>query len=60
PYHIGMIMLKGGGGVDMVMCECDMCCCCPVLLNGRAWGFYRQVPSMTRSCMAPSRSLPQV
>jgi hypothetical protein len=52
PYEI----MKGGGGVDMVMCEDDMsCCCCLVHLSNKASGYSRRLRPMATLRSSPSR-----
>ena len=47
---------KGGGDMDMVMCEDDMsCCCCFVRLNNKASGSSRRLRSLATLRSSPSR-----
>ena len=49
-------ILKGGGDVDMVMCEDDMsCCCCLFHLNNKASGYSRRLHPMATHRSSPSR-----
>ena len=51
-----MIILKGGGGVDMVMCEDDMSCCwAPIGLNGKVSGYSHEFFSVSTVCRSPSQ-----
>jgi hypothetical protein len=52
---------KGGGDVDMVMCEDDMsCCCCLVHLNNKARGSSRRLRPMATLSSSPSRKFPSL
>ncbi|MDH3952252.1 MAG: hypothetical protein OEV11_14580, partial [Deltaproteobacteria bacterium] len=54
-------IMKGGGGVDMVMCEDDMsCCCCLVHLNNEACGYSRRLRPMATLRGSPSRRFPSL
>ena len=54
-------IMKGGGGVDMVMCEDDMsCCCCLVHLNNKASGYSRRFRPMATLRGSPSRRFPSL
>lgn len=54
-------IMKGGGGVDMVMCEDDMsCCCCLVHLNNKASGYSRRLRPMATLRGSPSRRFPSL
>ena len=54
-------IMKGGGGVDMVMCEDDMsCCCCLVQLNNKASGYSRRLRPMATLRGSPSRRFPSL
>ena len=51
-----MIILKGGGGVDMVMCEDDMgCCCAPIGLNGEVSVYSQGFFSVSTISRSPSQ-----
>jgi hypothetical protein len=53
-----MIILKGGGGVDMVMCEDDMRCCCNLIgLNGEVSGYSQGFFPVSTVCRSPSQKL---
>lgn len=54
-------IMKGGGDVDMVMCEDDMsCCCCLVHLNNKASGYSRRLRPMATLRGSPSRRFPSL
>ncbi|MGD8509263.1 MAG: hypothetical protein PVH81_10205, partial [Syntrophobacterales bacterium] len=49
-------IMRGGGDVDMVMCEDDMCCCCCLVhLSSKASGYSRRLRPMATLRSSPSR-----